>query len=82
MICSMVSEAGSSAAAIRAVRLRPSSVQKSHTRSGSSNTTPSPNGDQRWKLRLRFSCQPGCRDAAHCGSVGSFARRSTDEGVR
>ena len=34
MICSMPSDAGSSLAAIRAVKLRPSSVQKSQTRSG------------------------------------------------
>ena len=59
--------------AIRAVMLRPSSVQKSHTRSGSPNTTPT-NGDQLWKLRLRSSCQPGCSDAAHSGSVGGVHR--------
>ena len=38
------------------------------------------NGDQWWKLRLRSSCQPGCSDFAHSGSVGVFARSSTDDG--
>ena len=40
------------------------------------NTTPT-NGDQRWKLRLRSSCQPGCSEAAH-SRIGRRVRPLVD----
>ena len=54
------------------------SVQPSLTRSLSAN----PPDTSVLKLSIRSCCQPGCRLAAHSGSVGRLARTSIELGVR
>ena len=53
-------------------------VHASLTRSSSA----SPPLVSNWKFSMRSRCQPALRPAAHCGSVGRFARTSTEDGVR
>ena len=80
MNCSGLSEAGSSSARTLAAVLRPSSVQKSQTRSGCPSAIPS--NVHEWKLRCRSFCQPGRSVFTHSGSVGVLLRTSTVDGVR